>query len=132
MDELPVTAKDIALETSKDSVLMKVYDYIIEGWPNKPVDENIQPFYQRKDQLSTDQGCLLWGRRVIMPTTLQARMLNELHATHAGVVKMKAVARSAMWWLKMDQEIEDVVSTCDSCSTKKLTTTSTPAQLAMG
>ena len=56
-------AKDIVLvlETSKDSFLMKVYSHVMEGWPNKPVEENIQPFYQRKDQLSTDQGCLLWG-----------------------------------------------------------------------
>ena len=119
VDELPITARDIALDTSRDPVLMKVYQYVMEGWPNKPVDDNIQPFYQRKLQLSTDQGCMQWELRVIIPTTLQARMLNELHTTHAGIVKMKVVACSAMWWPKMDQEIKDVVSTCDSCASRR-------------
>ena len=91
----------------------------MEGWPHKPVEESIKPFHQRKDQLSADQGCLLWGLRVIIPTTLQTRMLKELHAAHAGIVKIKAVARSIMWWPKMDHEIEEVVSKCDSCTEQR-------------
>ena len=109
VDDLPVT---VAQAISKDPVLVKVYQYVMEGWPHKPVEENIKPFYQRKDQLSADQGCLLWGLRTIM----QARMLKELHSAHAGMVKMKAVARSIIWWPRMDQEIEETVSKCDSCA----------------
>ena len=91
----------------------------MEGWPNKLKEESIKPFYQRKDQLSTDQGCLLWGQRVIIPTMLQARMLQELHSAHAGMVKMKAIARSIMWWPQMDQEIKEAVSKCDGCAAQK-------------
>jgi len=36
-------------------------------------------------------------------------MLNELHTAHAGMVKMKAMAQSAMWWPKMDQEVEKLL-----------------------
>ena len=107
VDELPVTARDIAQATSKDPILARVYNYIMEGWPNKPMEESIKPFYQHKDQLSTDQGCLLWGRRVIIPTTPQTRMY--VHSAHAGVVKMKAIARSVMWWPKK----------CDSCAAQR-------------
>ena len=56
VNELPVTAQDIAQATSKDLILASVYNYIMEGWP---MEESIQPFYQRKGQLSTNQGCLL-------------------------------------------------------------------------
>ena len=96
VDDLPVTAQDIAQATTKDPILVKVYQYVMEGWPHKPVEDSIKPFYQRKDQLSADQGCLLWGLRTIIPTILQACMLKELHSAHAGMVKMKAVARSIM------------------------------------
>ena len=116
VEELPVTATDIARETSRDTILAKVYQYVMEGWPQKVQEGELKPFYQRKDQLSTDQGCLLWGLRVIIPTNVQARLLNELHTTHPGVVKMKAIARSIMWWPNMDKEIEDVVSSCQSCA----------------
>ena len=68
----------------------------MEVWPQKVQEGELKPFYQHKDQLSTDQGCLLWGLRVIIPTNVQTRLLNELHTTHPGVVKMKAIARSIM------------------------------------
>ena len=116
VEELPVTAADVAKETIKDTTLATVYQYVMEGWPHKAQEEALKPYYQRKNQLATDQGCLLWGLRVIIPPTLQAEMLNELHATHPGVVKMKALARSIVWWPNLDKDIEDVVTSCRSCA----------------
>ena len=92
MEELPVPAANIANETRKDNTLATVYQYVVEGWPHKIPEGALKPYYQCKDQLATDQGCLLWGLRVIIPPTLQAQMLNELHVSHPGIVKMKALA----------------------------------------
>ena len=119
IDGLPVTASDIAMETVKDVVLSRVYQYVLEGWPRGGVNDNLKPFYQRKDQLSTDQGCLLWGTRVIIPEVLQARLLQELHYTHPGIVKMKLLARSYMWWPKMDCNIEEIVRSCKECAAQR-------------
>ena len=41
-----------------------------------------------------DQGCLLWGTTVIVPDVLQVHLLNKLHYTHPGIVKMKLLACS--------------------------------------
>ena len=59
VEELPVTAVNIANETRKDNTLATVYQYVIEGWPHKIPEGALKPYYQRKDQLATDQGCLL-------------------------------------------------------------------------
>ena len=107
---------DIARETSRDATLAMVYQYVMEWWPQKVQEGKLNSFYQCKEHLSTDQGCLLWGLRVIIPPSLQAQLLNELHATHPGVVKMKAIARSIMWWPNMDKEIEDMVTSCQNCA----------------
>ena len=32
-------------------------------------------------------------------------MLNILHDTHPGIVKMKSLARSYVWWPKMDTKV---------------------------
>ena len=119
VEELPVTAANIANETRKDNTLATVYQYVMEGWPYKIPEGALKPYYQRKDQLATDQGCLLWGLRVIIPPTLQAQMLNELHVSHPGIVKMKALARSIVWWPNMDKDIEGVVTSCQSCAAQR-------------
>ena len=92
INSLPITASDIAAATTKDPIIAQVYQYVLEGWPQKGVNDNLKTFYQRRDQLSMDQGCLLWGTRVVIPEVLQARLLNELHYTHPGIVKMKLLA----------------------------------------
>ena len=93
INDLPVTAADIAAASAKDPVLTQVYQYVLEGWPQTGVKDNLYAFYQRKDYLSTDQGCVLWGTRVLIPESLQAHLLNELHDTHPGIVKMKLRTR---------------------------------------
>ena len=62
VDELPITASDIAEETSKDSVLsIDMYLSVHHGGvATRGVEDNLKPFYQCIDQLTTDQGCLLW------------------------------------------------------------------------
>lgn len=115
-DALPVTATEIASETAKDPLPSKVYCYTMEGWPQQTVSEKMKPFYQWKEQLATDQGCLLWRMRVIVPAKLQVRLLRELHFTHPGVVKMKLLACTYMWWYKIDQDIEEIVRTCKNCA----------------
>ncbi|XP_060092387.1 uncharacterized protein K02A2.6-like, partial [Heteronotia binoei] len=59
--------------------------------------------------------CILWGSRVVIPPPLQKRVLESLHETHPGIVRMKALARSYVWWPGMDGEIEGWVRGCQTC-----------------
>ena len=43
-------------------------------------------------------------------------MLNLLHDTHIGVVRMKGLVRSRVWWPGIDADIERVCSQCVKCS----------------
>lgn len=115
VDELPVSATDIATETRHDPILSKVLDLTLSGWPKYVPNPDLQPFHVRKDELSTDQGCVLWGSRVIIPPKYQKRLLSELHDGHPGMTRMKALARSFLWWPGIDQEIEHCVGKCTPC-----------------
>ena len=44
----------------------------------------------------------MWGIRVVVPPTLQEKVLEELHGGHIGVIKMKALACSHVWWPGID------------------------------
>ena len=53
----------------------------MNGWPKKR-DSDIAPYYTRPDELSTEQGCILWGLCVVIPPALQQQMIHELHHEH--------------------------------------------------
>ena len=44
---------------------------------SKGINKEMRLLCQRKEQLSTDQGCLLWGMRVAVPAKLKPRSLRE-------------------------------------------------------
>ena len=45
--------------------------------------------------------------------------MNDLHTSHPGVVRMKRLARRYVWWPKIDQEIENMISSCNGCHNKR-------------
>ena len=116
VDQLPVTAKKVAECTSKDPILARVYDYTASGWPNKCTEQYLLPYWSRNTELSLEDGCILWGNRVIVPNKLQKQVLEELHEGHPGMNRMKALARSFVWWPGLDEDIMDVVRMCDRCA----------------
>ncbi|RWS03345.1 uncharacterized protein B4U80_06550, partial [Leptotrombidium deliense] len=104
IEELPVTAKELATETSKDSLLSQVKKCISNDWKDKVSDE-LRIFYTKRNELSIAADVILWGHRVIIPTNLKQRILNELHTGHFGATKMKQIARSRFWWPSIDKNI---------------------------
>ena len=82
---LPLTAQEIKLATRRDPILSK------------------------------EDGCLLWGGRVVIPSSLKETVLAELHKEHMGVSRMKAFARGHVWWRGMDKDIEALGKSCRAC-----------------
>ena len=109
-----ITSKLVKRETVKDQQLQQIVNFISNGWPSH-VDEGLKAYKVRKDELSILHGCILWGRRVVIPKTLQSRVLNELHEAHLGIVRTKALARSYVWWPRIDADIEIFCNNCEAC-----------------
>uniref|UniRef100_A0A1Y1NHT7 RNA-directed DNA polymerase n=1 Tax=Photinus pyralis TaxID=7054 RepID=A0A1Y1NHT7_PHOPY len=113
--EITVNAEKIAILTQKDPVLSKILDWVVRGWPNEIDMDEAKPFYHKRQELSSYKKCLLWGNRVVVPAAARAQVLHMLHETHPGIVRMKMLARSHVWWPNMDVEIEHAVKICNIC-----------------
>ena len=100
---------------AKDPLLSKLKRYIRVGWPDTQLEKEFKPYRSRWKELSILNGCILWGSQVVIPPQGRKAVLEELHETHPGCSKMKALARSYIWWPKMDQEIESLVQKCSVC-----------------
>lgn len=64
LEALPMCADYIADWTASDPVLQQVLRRVQQGWGEKCPDPSLQPFFMRRDELSTHNGCILWGNRI--------------------------------------------------------------------
>ena len=94
---LPLSAKTVANYTRKDPILAKVLHFVMNGWPSTwPHNQdknNVRTYLNAQTEITSKDGVLLRDSRVIIPTALRARVLNMLHLTHIGIVRMKSLAR---------------------------------------
>ena len=118
MEALPVTVRQLRAATHSDRILSKVYRYTKGSWPHQ-VPQYLRPFSDRRNELTVEEGCLLWGIRVIIPHRLRDQLMEELHKDHPGVTRMKSVARSYMWWPGLDKDLEQLAKSCQSCQAVK-------------
>lgn len=126
LESTPVNPDKIRQWTNRDKVLSQVKEFIMTSWPESR-DEELQPYFNRRTELSIHDGCIMWGARVIIPPQGRRYLLDELHDTHPGIVRMKALARSYIWWPKIDQELEERAKKCNECQSRR----KAPAQAPM-
>ena len=70
--------------TQRDPILATVYQLTQQGWPHQRghVPCLARRYWDFKDELSTDDGMLLKGPRLIIPLELQEEYLSCLHEGH--------------------------------------------------
>lgn len=58
----------------------------------------------------------MFNERVIVPSLLRSKVLNHLHLAHPGILRMKALARSFVYWPNIDKDVSDYVQKCSRCA----------------
>ena len=62
----------------------------------------------------------------MIPPKLQSYVLGELHVSHPGIVRMKTLARTYIWWPNVDRELEELVQNCHACQANRQKPRSAP------
>ena len=94
----PISVKRVKIEAQKDGVLCRIYEHVLTGiWPTYSRSDDAYKLFIKKHELSIEQGCLMWGNRVVVPSKLQAGVLELLHESHIDVIRMKSLARSYVY-----------------------------------
>ena len=117
LDSAPVTSWDIRQASRCDPIISRVLKYCENGWPEtlNETQLDLLPFFRKRTELTTHNGCLLWGYRVIVPSKLRDPILADLHGGHTGISRMKELARSYVWWPNLDSDLETITKKCSNC-----------------
>ena len=96
VDALPVYTSQVMTATWTDPLLSKVLRYTRTGWPLETPEE-LRSYWLKKTEIAVEEDCVMWGTRMIEPSKLWEKVLQELHSGHLGVVQMRALALSYVW-----------------------------------
>ena len=88
IQEALLDAELIARETRKDAILSKVLSYTLKGWPlTLKTEGELRVYWSRREEISVELGCLMWGTRVLIPSKLRKHVLDLLHVTLMGMAE---------------------------------------------
>ena len=95
--------------TQRDPILATVYQLTQQGWPHqrRHVPHLARRYWDFRDGLSTDDGMLLKGPRLIILGELQVEYLSRLNEGHLSATKVQENAKRHMYWTGIDADIED-------------------------
>jgi hypothetical protein len=110
-----VTIQVIREETRKNTTLMKLIHTIQTGL--NEADEELLPYMAEevKHDLHIIDGVIYRGKRLIVPETLQRRVIAFGHEGHQGISKTKSFIRQFCWFPGLDAKVERQIKECLAC-----------------
>ena len=89
------TLQQLRVTTQADDELAILKHTIMQGWPKniKQVPPELQPYWTFREELTIEDGLILKGTRIVIPSKQQQAILKQLHDGHLGLNKCKLRAK---------------------------------------
>ena len=106
--------------TREDPITGTVYQLTQQGWPHQQrhTPRMARVYWDFRDELSTDDGLLLKGPHIVIPSCLHEEYLERMHYGHLSASKIQDNARQHLYWPGLDADITDYMRRCQECIKK--------------
>ena len=133
-----MTKKEISDATRRDPTLQAVKLAIVtNSWqiPKQSADIDIASFLIFKtirDELSfcDETDILLRGDKIVIPRSLQTKVIDIAHEGHQGLIKTKKLLREKVWFPYIDRSVESKVKSCLACQATTPVTNTEPLNMS--
>ena len=90
----------IWIATQGDDELALLKHTITQGWPStiKEVPTVLQPYLTFREELKIEDGIILKGTLIVVPTKKHEAVLKLIHEGHLGLNKCKLRAKETVYW----------------------------------
>ena len=82
-------------QTARYPIMNVLMETIIQGWPDsiKDLPADVRVFWSFRDELAFEDGIIFKGKQVLIPKSLRADILAQLHQSHQGIEKTQLLAK---------------------------------------
>ena len=108
---------NIPEETRNDPILNVLMHYINIGLPceRRMLPQELHPSWNFWDELSVKDGLVTKSSRLLIPSTLRWKMLEQIHEGHQGIEKCMLKTWESMFWPGISDDIWEAVEKCGIC-----------------
>ena len=109
--------EEIRAAATRDSGYAALIDAVSSGFPARrdQTDPAVRQYWVIREELSTDDGLVFYGSRVIVPAEARRSTLSKLHASHQGIVRTRQRAAQTVYWPGTNNDIVQTVERCQPC-----------------
>jgi hypothetical protein len=111
-----ITHEEIVKATSEDEILQELIRRIRGSKFNLNKRKSIMFFDHVFNELSvTNENVVMRNQRIIIPFSLQERVIAIAHEGHRGITKTKSLLRTKVWFPRLEDLVEKKINSCSAC-----------------
>ena len=87
------------------------------SWPAniREIPQILHPYWTFREELTIEDGLILKGTHIVIPTTKQESILTQIHDSHLGLTKCKLRAKQAVCWPGLNEQLKQLILNCPLC-----------------
>ena len=104
-------------KTRKDPTVKVLMHYIGTEWSckHRRLPQELHPYWNFTEDLSVEDGLMAKSSRILIPSTLKWKVLEQIHEKHQGIEKFMLKARVSVFWPEISDDIREAVEKCGIC-----------------
>ena len=112
-----IRVQELRDQAKRDGTYIQLKERILNGFPDhkNQLPEALRQYWQVRQGLSIEDDLILYGCRLLIPAAMRKKILAHLHLAHQGVTRTKQRARLTLYWPGMDNDIENIITSCKQC-----------------
>ena len=105
------------MATQEDDALALLKQVITQGWPSnvKEVPKELQSYWTFREELTIEDGLILKGTRIVIPSKKHEAVLKLIHEGHLGLNKCKLHTKETIYWPGLNDQLDKLILNCELC-----------------